>query len=735
MNKEKIYSCNWAGREFTIKTGKLAQQTTSSVLAQYGGTVVLATLVQSKEEREGVNYFPLMVNLEERFYAAGIIKGSRWIKREGRPSDEAVLTGRMVDRAIRPLFDEEERKDIQIILSILSVDQENDYDIVSLIAASAALSISNTNWKGPIAGARIAIEDNKDIEDEFIVNPTYEQRKENRLDLTVAGNRDKIIMIETSSKEVGEEKIFQAIKRAKKEFEPILNLLDRMKADFFVSNNKKMITIDDKTNNNDLNDENIAKAEKWLEENISKYLFNKKYYEDVKEKSAAYDIKQNLDDYLESLGIDKEERQAITNKIADKAIKREVSRAILEENKRVDGRALDEIRKISVEVGILPRTHGSALFNRGKTQVLSVTTLAGPGSQQYLESVEGESKKRYMHHYNFPPFCVNEVRPIFSVNRREIGHGALAEKAIIPLLPDQEKFPYTIRVVSEVLSSNGSSSMASVCGSSLTLMDAGVPIKKAVAGIAIGLVSNKDMSQWKILTDIQDLEDGEGGMDFKIAGTRDGITAIQMDTKTLGLTDDIIKQALERGRKARLEILEKMNQVIDKPRLELSPYAPRIISFHINPDKIREVIGPNGKVINKIINETGATIDIEDDGLVTICSVNKDELKKAVDYIKDIAREFKVGEEFTGTVKEILDFGAIVEIAPGHEGMVHISELSNHRVEKVEDIVKVGQIITVKIIDVNQNGRIRLSLRQAGNNRQQKIFKKGNNFYKRKNNR
>ena len=731
MNKEKIYSCNWAGRKFTIKTGKLAQQTTSSVIAQYGGTVVLATLVQSKEEREGVNYFPLMVNLEERFYAAGIIKGSRWIKREGRPTDEAVLTGRMVDRAIRPLFNEEERKDIQIILSVLSVDQENDYDIVSLIAASAALSISDIDWKGPIAGVRIGMQDNENTESEFIINPTYEERKENKLDLTVAGNRDKIIMIETNSKEVSEEKIFQAIKRAKKEFEPILNLLNKMKADFFVSD-EKINVVSNKTDDDNLN-ENILKAKKWLNENIGKYLFDKKYYEDVKKKSAVYDIKQKLNDYLENLGIDREERKTIINKIADKIIKQEASRAILEENKRVDGRALDEIRKISVEAGVLPRTHGSALFNRGKTQVLSVTTLAGPGLQQYLETIEGEGKKRYMHHYNFPPFSVNEVRPIFSANRREIGHGALAEKAIVPLLPDQEEFPYTVRVVSEVLSSNGSSSMASVCGSSLTLMDAGVPIKKAVAGIAIGLASNKDMSQWKILTDIQDLEDGDGGMDFKIAGTKDGITAIQMDTKTLGLTDDIIKQALERGKKARLEILEKMNQVIDKPRPELSPYAPRIISFHINPDKIREVIGPNGKVINKIINETGATIDIEDDGSVTICSVNKDELKKAVDHVKDIVREFKVGEEFTGPVKEILDFGAIVEIVPGHEGMVHISELANYRVGKVEDIVKIGQIITVKIIDIDQNGRIKLSLRQVGDNRQQKIFKKNNNFHKRKN--
>lgn len=705
---EQTFSCDWLGRTLTIKTGKLAKQADAAVTVQYGDTSVLATVVEAKEEREGIDFFPLMVEFEERLYAAGMIKGSRWIKREGRPSDEAILTGRMIDRSIRPLFAADSKKDVQVIITVLSADMQNDYDIISLVAASGALAIAGLNWRGPIVGVRVGR-----LEGKYIFNPTYAERELSDLDLIVAGTGKKIIMIEANGKEVKEADMFEAIQVGQKELQPAWELIKEVQKNVTVTKKKEMkkLVSQDEIEAAEETEKIFNLAKDWLNKNVPIILFDKIYYTKGERNSAVSAIKENLDQYLFEQEVGKDKRHQAISQLVDEAVEAEVTRAILKEKKRVDGRKLDEIRPLSAEAGILPRLHGSGLFNRGETQILSIVTLGAPGLEQSLEGLEGVGAKRYMHHYNFPPFSVGEARPLRTTNRREIGHGALAEKALLPVLPTKEEFPYTVRVVSETLGSNGSSSMAATCGSSLALMDAGVPIKKAVAGIAMGLASNENMSQWQVLTDIQDLEDGQGGMDFKITGTVDGITTIQLDTKTHGLTQEIIEKTLDESQKARLQVLEVMNKAIDKPRPDLSPYAPRITSFHIEPDRIREVIGTGGKVINEIIAATGVSIDIDDDGLVMVCGTDAAKCEQAVDWIKNIVREFKVGEIFKGKVVRLMDFGAFVQLTPNKDGMVHVSELAPYRVGRPEDFIDIGDEVTVKIIEIDEQGRVNLTLK------------------------
>lgn len=706
--QEKIFSTEWLGRTLTFKTGKLAKQANSAVTVQYGETVVLATVVENPEEREGIDFFPLMVEFEERLYAAGIIKGSQWIKREGRPSDDAILTGRMIDRSVRPLFGDDARKEVQVVLTVLSVDQENNYDVVGLVAASAALAISSVEWAGPIGGIRVGR-----VDGEFVFNPTYEQEKLSDLDLIVAGTDKKVIMIEAGANEVKDDDMFKAIMGGLENMQGAIQLIKEMQSEVKKTSEKtqtkKLLTQEEIEAKNKI-EEIEAKASEWLEKNTKAILFDKVYYTKGERKAAVKAIKIGLDNFLFENNIDKDDRKKIIEPLVDKQVDREITNALINDKKRVDGRKLNEIRLLSSEVALLPRTHGSSLFSRGETQIMSIITLGASGLEQTIEGMEGTSQKRYMHHYNFPPFSVGEAKPMRGPGRREIGHGALAEKALEPMIPSKEDFPYTIRVVSETLGSNGSSSMGSTCASTLALMDAGVPIKKPVAGIAMGLASNEDMSKWEVLTDIQDLEDGKGGMDFKITGTADGITAIQLDTKTNGLTEEIIKKTLSQGFEARLEILKNMKKAIEAPREDLSPHAPRIVSFRIDPAKIKDVIGSGGKVINKIIEETGVSIDIEDDGLVMVCGIDAEKSKEAVEKINNIVRKFEAGEIFAGRVVRLMDFGAFVELVPGRDGMVHVSELAPYRVDKPDNFVKLGDIVQVKIKEIDDQGRVNLTM-------------------------
>lgn len=710
MSNEKVFSCDWLGRTLTFKTGKLARQADAAITVQYGETVVLATVVQAKEAREGTDFFPLMVEFEERLYAAGIIKGSRWVKREGRPTDEAILTGRMIDRSVRPLFDQESRRDVQVVITVLSVDQENDYDIVSLVAASASLALSGVDWKGPIGGIRVGRANGQ-----LIFNPTYKERLDSDLDLTVAATAERVVMIEAGATEVREEDMLEAILAGHKAMQPAIELINKMTAELKVTMHERVIRkVEEKID--EAKEAALKEAGDWLKENVNKILFDKVYYTKGERKAAVAAIKEKLDDFLIEKNYEADLRKVAVYQLVEGAVEAEVTRAILEEKRRVDGRGLDEIRNLEADVEMLPRNHGAAVFSRGETQVMSIVTLGAPGDEQTLEGLEGESKKRFMLHYNFPPYSVGEAKPMRGAGRREIGHGALAEKAIAPLIPAKEEFPYTIRVVAETLGSNGSSSMASTCASSLALFDAGVPLKKAVAGIAMGLASVPDMSRWEILTDLQDLEDGEGGMDFKITGTTDGITAIQLDTKTIGLDKEIIKTTLERARVARLQILEVMNKAISAPRQELSKYAPRITTMQIDPEKIGEVIGTGGKVINEIIDACGVTIDIEDSGLVMVCGTDKDGVEKALNWINNIVRVFQVGETFTGKVVRMLEFGAFIELVPGRDGMVHVSEMAPYRVSSPADFLNIGDTVTVRIKEIDEKGRVNLTMKGIAEN-------------------
>ena len=706
---EKVFSGEWLGRPLTIKTGKIAQQADAAVWVQYGETVVQATVVQAKIEREGIDFFPLMVDFEEKLYAAGIIKGSRWVKREGRPTDLSVLTGRMIDRSIRPLFASGDNRDVQVIVTVLAVDQENDYDIVALLAASSALAISGLNWNGPIAGIRIGL-----IENKFVFNPTYEEQLKSSLDLIVAGTDKKVIMIEAGANEVPEDMMLKAIMAGQKEMQVAIDLIKELKKKVaprhVPTSLKKPATAEEQKAATD-KEALLKVGEAWLKDNVKKIIFDKIYYTKGERKLAVAAIKEQLDAYLVSQNISADKRGFIIKKLVEEAIEAEITRAILEEKKRVDGRALDEIRPLSAEVAVLPRDHGTSLFSRGETQVMSIVTLGAPGMEQSLEGLEGQSKKRYMHHYNFPPYSVGEASPLRGTGRREIGHGALAEKALLPMIPNREDFPYTVRIVSETLGSNGSSSMASTCASSLALMDAGVPIKKPVAGIAMGLASNKDMSKWTVLTDIQDLEDGEGGMDFKITGTDAGLTAIQLDTKTDGLTEEIIALTFKQGREALNQILGVITTAIPAPRAELSKYAPRLVSFNVDPEKIGAIIGPGGKIINKIIDATGVSIDIEDSGLVMICGADAAMVEEAVRQVKEIVHVFEPGEVIKGKVVRLLDFGAFVALNANQDGMVHVSELAPYRVEKPSDFLTVGDIVTVKIKEIDDQGRVNLTMK------------------------
>ncbi len=706
---EKIFTGEWLGRPLKISTGKIAKQADAAVWVQYGETVVQATVVQSKTEREGVNFFPLMVEFEEKLYAAGIIKGSRWIKREGRPTDQSILTGRMIDRTIRPLFATGDNRDIQVIVTVLAIDQENDFDIVGLIAASAALSIAGLAWNGPIGGVRVGL-----IEDKFVFNPTNAQQALSSLDLIVAGTDKKVIMIEAGANEIPEDKMFEAIMAGQREMQGAIDLIKELKAGV-EPKQKHVAKVKAKTEEELKADEEkeatLKIGEAWLSENIKKILFVKEYYTKGERKAAVTAIKEQLDEYLETQEISIAHRRYVEKKLVEEMIDAEITRAIVDEGKRVDGRKLNEIRELTAEVGILPRDHGTSLFSRGETQVMSIVTLGAPGLEQSLEGLDGQSKKRYMHHYNFPPYSVGEASPLRGTGRREIGHGALAEKALLPMIPNREDFSYTVRIVSETLGSNGSSSMASTCASTLALMDAGVPIKKPVVGIAMGLASNADMSKWEVLTDIQDLEDGDGGMDFKITGTDTGLTAIQLDTKTDGLTEAIIKKTLTQGREALNEILIVIKSAIAAPRAELSKYAPRIISFNVDPEKIGAIIGPGGKIINRIIDETGVSIDIEDTGLVMICGVDAAGVAEAVRQVKEIVHVYAAGEIIKGKVVRILDFGAFVALNASQDGMVHVSELAPYRIEKPSDFLTVGDEVMIKIKEIDDQGRVNLTMK------------------------
>ena len=698
MLESKKFSTEIAGRQLVVETGLLAQQAGGSVTVQYGDTMVLATATMSSKKISGIDYFPLMVDYEEKYYAAGKIKGSRFIKREGRPSDDAILTARLIDRTIRPLFDERMRNEVQVIVTVLSVDQENDPDVVSIIAASLALGISNIPWNGPVAGIRIGKNGNG-----LEINPPKETYHTSSLDLVVSGTEEKINMIEAGANEVPEEEMAEAIKKAFEEIQKI-NAFEK-KVIQEIGKEKTQIEFIEPDESykkgiiSFLNNEELEKAF---------YLKEKKERE---EKMSS--IKDKMKEYLEDKFTDKEElikREMEADLIFENYLNETLHRKVLENDERPDGRKLDEIRNIDCQTGLLPRTHGSGLFTRGDTQALTVVTLGAPGAEQIIDTMETDEKKRYIHHYNFPPYSVGEVRFLKGPGRREIGHGALAEKALVPVIPSKEDFPYTILLVSEILGSNGSSSMASTCGSTLALMHAGVPIKKPVSGIAMGIIIGKN-GEYKVLSDIQGPEDHWGDMDFKIAGTEDGITAMQLDVKIDGITPEMVEKVFKQAYKNRVFILGKIAEAIKKPNENLSPFAPRIITIKINPDKIRDVIGPGGKVINEIIDETGVEIDIEDDGNVFITAKDEQSGQKAREWVENLTREVKVGEIFQGKIVKIMDFGAFTELLPGQDGLIHISEISDKRVEKVGDHLKVGQIVPVKVKAIDAQGKISLTMK------------------------
>jgi len=707
----KRFQTEWGGKTLTIETGKLALQANASCTLRYGDTVVLATAVLEKEARENIDFFPLSVEYDEKLYAAGKIKSSRFIKREGRPSDEAVMTGRMIDRSIRPLFPYGMRHPVQVVIECLCVDLENDSDILGLVAGSCALAMSDIPWQGPIGGIRVGR-----VGGEFVINPTFEARTKSDLDVIVAGTPDRVLMIEANAKEVPEAEMNAAIQFGQKHLREPIDLINQVVAALGKAkvDPQTLMGIDpDLTEEQKKEEADILETCRvFLEARFSQSLFTGPGVGKMERYAALDALKHDLDEHLKTKQIGKDKRKKALEHFYD-FVDTAVTRGILDRGERVDGRSFTDIRQLSAEVGLLPRTHGTGLFQRGETQVMSIVTLGGPGDAQTLDGMDEVGKKRYMHHYNFPPYATHETGKTSNPGRREIGHGGLAERALIPVLPEKETFPYTIRVVSEVLGSNGSSSQASICGSTLALMDAGVPIKRPVAGVAMGLASDGS-GKYQILSDLQDVEDGEGGMDFKIGGTRQGITTIQLDTKTLGLSPEIVEKTLTAGRDSRLKILDVLEKAIAAPRPDLSPFAPRIETVKIDPERIRDVIGPGGKTINAIIDETGASIDVEQDGTVTICSANKAMLDKAAQWIRDLTREVEVGELFkTGKVTRIMDFGAFVECLPGQEGLVHVTELAPYYVNKVTDVVKIGDVIPVKVVKIDELGRINLSLKAA----------------------
>jgi polyribonucleotide nucleotidyltransferase len=682
---------DFGGRPFSIETGKVAKQANGSVMVQYGETVVLVTAVASEKKREGLDFIPLTVNYLEMTYAAGRIPGG-FFKREGRPTDRETLISRFIDRPLRPLFPKGFQNEVQIIATVLSADLDNDPSILGMIGASSALSLSDIPFDGPIAGAKVGR-----IDGEFVLNPTHEELEMSDIDLFVAGSENAIIMVEGSAKEVKEEEILEAILFGHRSLKPVIALQEEMKSAAGVT----------------LREFELRRPETTLYEKVSAVAQEKlKETVLITEKGKRREGLENvLQSTFQELGAEDEPSQQMARVAFEEVYRKLVRKLILEKKQRIDGRGLSEIRPITCEAGILPRTHGSALFTRGETQVLAVVTFGTSEDEQKINSLTGETYKSFMLHYNFPPFSTGEVSPLRSPSRREIGHGALAERAILPVLPSNENFPYTIRIVSEVLESNGSSSMATVCGSSLSLMDAGVPVKAPVAGIAMGLIVEEGESI--VLSDILGDEDHLGDMDFKVAGTSEGVTAIQMDIKVRGISKEIMKKVLDQARDGRFHILSKMNETISEPRKDLSRHAPRIVSIQVKQEKIRDVIGPGGKNIRAIVDQTGVKVDVEDSGLVKLASPNYESIEKAIYMIKRLTQEVEVGALYNGKVVRILGFGAIVELFPGTDGLVHISQLAEGHVKEVSDILKEGDEVLVKVIDIDPQGRIRLSRKAA----------------------
>lgn len=691
IQKESV-SLEWGGRTLTIETGSFAAQANGSVTVQYGDTVVLVTATMAREPRPGIDFFPLTVDFEERFYAAGKIPGSRFIRRETRPGEDAILNGRLIDRSIRPRFPKDAVNDVQVVITTFAVDQENEPDIPGLIGASAALVISDIPFDGPIAGCKIGM-----IDGDLIVNPTHQQIEDGALELVVSSGTEGIMMIEAGAKQVDEETMARAIEMAHRVNQPVIELQNQLR-------------------------EKIGKAKtEMLKRTVPDAVVQavEARFGEALKAAVLTPMKGERNEALDNLR--SEAKSGLAEELGDQAgsiggaieklAKKYTRKAILGDGKRPDGRGPGDLRALDARVGILPRTHGTGLFQRGQTQVLTVATLGSPGEEKIVDSLgEVEEKKRYLHHYNFPPYSVGEAKPMRATGRREIGHGALAEKALVPVLPTQKDFPYTLRLVSEILSSNGSSSMASVCGSTLALMDAGVPIQAPVAGISIGLVlDEEDASKRVLLTDIIGMEDFYGDMDFKVAGTTVGITAIQLDTKASFLPLDMMREVFSQARDARLKILEVIAGAIGAPRDELSPFAPRILTVNIPVDRIGEVIGPGGKMIRSIVERTGAKIDIEDDGTVFISSLNAAGGEAAAKIISDMTRELEVGEIYTGKVTRLMNFGAFVEIMPGKEGLIRISDMAWEFVESVESVVKVGDEVTVKVSEIDDQGRVNLS--------------------------
>jgi len=695
--KKTSVSLELAGKTLTFEVGELAVQATASVLARLGDTVVLVTVVEGGKTE--LDYFPLSVEYGERLYAGGKIKGSRWVKREGRPSDEAILAGRLIDRSIRPLFPKSFKNDVQVIVTVLSVDGENEADIIALNAVSAALAISRIPWNGPIAAVRVGyVKEKGNGNSEFIINPGSAESEFSELDIVVSQSKDKTVMIEAGALQVKEEVLVEAVKRAHKETQKILGLIEDL---IKQAGHKKL----------EITPENALKEALSLIEKSYKAEVQALIESRVNKEGGGTETEDLITKIYEDNKManpDSEIDKKITAKAVEAVMFKMIRADVLSKKKRVDGRKMDEVRPISTTVGILPRTHGSALFQRGITQALSIVTLGSPRMEQLIESAEGEESKRYIHHYSGLPYSFGQTGRVGTPSRREIGHGALAERALLAVIPKQEVFPYTIRVVSEVLSQNGSSSMASTCGSTLALMDAGVPIAKPVAGISIGMMSEGE--KYELLTDIIGLEDFSGDMDFKVAGTDTGVTAIQLDVKIPGLTVEQIKNILERARVARLEILKTMLATIPETRANVSQYAPKIEIIKIPVEKIGEVIGPGGKVIKNIIATTGATVDVEDDGSVAISGTSEEAVKKAVEWIKGLTRELQVGESFEGEVKRILPFGAFVEVLPGKEGMVHVSKMSTEFVKDPNDVVQIGQKVKVRVAEIDEQGRVNLSM-------------------------
>ncbi len=686
------------GREFSIETGKMAKQAHGSVYVSYAETGVLTTAVAGFEPVEKQDFVPLTVEYQERFYSAGRIPGG-YFRREGKPSEKEVLSSRLIDRPVRPLIPKGFNYEIQLITSVISADQKNDPDIVALTATSAALMISDIPFGGPIAAVEVGR-----INGELILNPTTDQLAQSDIDIIVAGSRDAVVMVEGGAKIVPEEEIQKAIFFGHKMMQPLIDIQEAL---------AKEMNVKKREYNNAAVQEDLAR------------IIKEKYGASLKD-ILSTPVKQERQEKTRLLFVQAVNELSAGETYTPEAVETALEKLqsamarsmITDERKRIDGRQLNEVRNITCEVGLLPRTHGSALFTRGETQALVVTTVGTFDDVQFIDEIIGENKKRFMLHYNFPPFSVGEVKMLRGPGRREIGHGALAERAILPVIPPEDDFPYTLRVVSDILESNGSSSMATVCGSTLSLMDAGVPIKAPVAGVAMGLIKNNDA--FFILTDILGDEDHIGDMDFKVAGTKDGVTSIQMDIKIAGVTEDIMQDALKQARIARLHILDIMLKTIDLPRADISEYAPRIVNMNIKTNKIKDLIGPGGKNIKNIVEKTGVKIDVDDSGKVRIASSDTELMTKALQMVKNLTQEAEIGKIYRGKVKKIMDFGAFVELFPGTEGLVHISQLAEHRVKKVEDVVREGDEIPVKVLDIDREGKIRLSLREAVRENEQK---------------